>query len=79
MAEVDPELKTDALWQLIERITASPSFQKSARIRDLLRYMAERTLHGQTQDLISPSTSKPSSGLRPSQVLQMQRRSSPHA
>jgi hypothetical protein len=51
MAEVDPELKTDARWQLIERITASPSFQKSARIRDLLRYMAERTLHGQTQDL----------------------------
>jgi len=51
MAEVDPELKTDARWQLIERITASPSFQKSARIRDLLRYMAERTLHGHTQDL----------------------------
>ncbi len=51
MAEVDPELKTDARWQLIERITASPSFQKSARIRDLLRYMAERTLHGQPQDL----------------------------
>jgi len=51
MAEVDPELKTDARWQLIERITASPSFQKSARVRDLLRYMAERTLHGHTQDL----------------------------
>jgi hypothetical protein len=51
MAEVDPELKTDSRWQLIERITASPSFQKSARVRDLLRYMAERTLHGQTQDL----------------------------
>jgi hypothetical protein len=51
MAEVDPELKTDARWQLIERIAASPSFQKSARIRDLLRYMAERTLHGQAQDL----------------------------
>jgi hypothetical protein len=41
----------DPRWQLIERITASPSFQKSARIRDLLRYMAERTLHGQAQDL----------------------------
>lgn len=51
MAEVDPELKSDARWQLIERITASPSFQKSARIRDLLRYMAERTLRGQAQDL----------------------------
>jgi hypothetical protein len=51
MAELDPELKSDARWQLIERITASPSFQKSARIRDLLRYMAERTLHGQAADL----------------------------
>jgi hypothetical protein len=51
MTEVDPELKTDARWQLVERITASASFQKSARLRDLLRYMAERSLHGQPQDL----------------------------
>ena len=51
MTEVDPELKTDARWQLIERITASASFQKSARLRDLLRYMAERSLHGKPQDL----------------------------
>jgi hypothetical protein len=36
---------------LIERITASSSFQKSARLRDLLRFLAERTLHGQPQDL----------------------------
>jgi hypothetical protein len=49
--EVEQELKADARWQLIERITASPPFQKSARIRELLRYMAERTLHGQAQDL----------------------------
>jgi hypothetical protein len=51
MAEENPELKADPRWQLIERITTSPAFQKSARIRDLLRYMAERTLHGHTQDL----------------------------
>jgi hypothetical protein len=51
MTEVDLELQKDARWQLIERITASPSFQKSARIRDLLHFMAERTLHGQPQDL----------------------------
>jgi len=50
-AEADPDLKSDARWQLIERITASPSFQKSARIRDLLRYMAERSLHGHVSDL----------------------------
>jgi hypothetical protein len=42
---------TDARWQLIERIIASPSFQKSARLRDLLRFMAERSIHGQPQDL----------------------------
>ena len=50
-AEADPELMIDPRWQLIERITASPSFQKSARIRDLLRFMAERTLHGHAEDL----------------------------
>jgi hypothetical protein len=51
MMEVDPELQKDARWQLVERITASPAFQKSTRIRDLLCFMAERTLHGQPQDL----------------------------
>jgi hypothetical protein len=51
MTEVDQVLRTDARWQLIERITASPPFQKSARLRDLLCFLAERTLHGQTQDL----------------------------
>lgn len=51
MLEVEQELKVDSRWQLIERIAASSSFQKSGRIRELLRFMAERTLHGQTQDL----------------------------
>jgi hypothetical protein len=51
MTEVDPVLRADPRWQLIERITASASFQKSARLRDLLCFLAERTLHGQTQDL----------------------------
>ncbi len=49
--EDDPALRADARWQLIERITASPPFQKSARLRDLLRFMAERSIHGQIQDL----------------------------
>lgn len=53
--EADSEFTTDPRWQLIERITASPSFQKSARIRDLLRYMAEKTLHGHGQDLTEHS------------------------
>jgi hypothetical protein len=51
MKEVDPELRADARWQLIERITASPPFQKSTRLRDLLRFMAERSIRGQIQDL----------------------------
>jgi len=51
MIEVDPDLRTDFRWQLIERITTSPPFQKSTRLRDLLRFMAERTIHGQPHDL----------------------------
>jgi hypothetical protein len=51
MTEVGPELKMDARWQLIERIIACPSFQKSLRLRDLLCFMAERSLNGQLQDL----------------------------
>jgi hypothetical protein len=51
MMEVDLDLRADTRWQLIERITASSPFQKSARLRDLLCFLAERTLHGQTQDL----------------------------
>lgn len=51
MTEVDPELRADARWQLIERITASPPFQKSARLRELLRFMAEKSIRGQIQDL----------------------------
>ena len=51
MTEVDADLRADPRWQLIERITASSSFQKSARLRDLLRFLAERSLHGQLQDL----------------------------
>jgi hypothetical protein len=51
MTAVDANLKTDARWQLIERIIASPPFQKSVRLRDLLCFLSERTLHGQTQEL----------------------------
>jgi hypothetical protein len=51
MTEVDQALRADARWQLIERIVASPPFQKSARLRDLLCFLAERSLHGHTQDL----------------------------
>ena len=49
--EIEDELKGDPRWELIERITNSASFQKSARIRDLLRYIAERSLRGCAKDL----------------------------
>ncbi|MGH9450856.1 MAG: hypothetical protein ACRD11_09960 [Terriglobia bacterium] len=39
------DLAEDARWQLVERIVASPPFQKSPRMRDLLLYLVERTLH----------------------------------
>jgi hypothetical protein len=51
MAEMDPELRNDVRWQLIERIAASDSFQKSTRLRELLHFIADRTLHDDTQSL----------------------------
>jgi hypothetical protein len=51
MTEVDAALRADARWQLIERIVASPPFQKSARLKDLLCFLAERSIHGHAQDL----------------------------
>src|SRR3974377_981490 len=38
-------------WALVQRIVSSPPFQKSARLRELLEYLAERTLHHHGQDL----------------------------
>jgi hypothetical protein len=49
-AQVPPlDLVHDERWQLIERIIASPPFQKSARLRELLLYVAEQTLRGQAK------------------------------
>src|SRR6516164_3930269 len=41
----------DGRWQLVQKIVSSPPFQKSARLRDLLEYLTERTIHGHAQDL----------------------------
>jgi len=49
--EVGDALKQDARWQLIERILATGPFQKSGRLRELLRYMSERAIHGHAQEL----------------------------
>lgn len=45
------DLLTDERWQLVQRIVSSPPFQKSTRLRELLEYLTERTIHGHAQDL----------------------------
>ena len=45
------DLQTDERWQLVQRIVSSPHFQKSTRLRELLQYIAEQTLHGNAHEL----------------------------
>ena len=45
------DLLNDERWQLVQRIVASPPFQKSGRLRDLLQYIAEQTIHGAAHEL----------------------------
>src|ERR1700737_5559609 len=45
------DLLADERWQLVQRIVASPPFQKSTRLRDLLQYVTEQTIHGHAHDL----------------------------
>jgi len=42
---------SDERWQLVQRIVASPPFQKSGRLRDLLQYIAQQTIRGYPQEL----------------------------
>jgi hypothetical protein len=44
-------LLTDARWQLVQRIVSSPPFQKSTRLRDLLQFVTEQTIHGNAHEL----------------------------
>jgi hypothetical protein len=48
---VTDDLVSDERWQLVQRIVSSLPFQKSARLRELLEYLAEQTLHGHSQNL----------------------------
>jgi hypothetical protein len=41
----------DERWQLVQRIAASPAFQKTVRLRDLLIYLAGQALSGSTHNL----------------------------
>jgi hypothetical protein len=45
------DLVADRRWQLVQKIVSSPPFQKSARLRDVLEFVAERTIHGHAQEL----------------------------
>jgi len=42
---------SDERWQLVQRIIASPPFQKSGRLRDLLHYITEQTIRGNAHEL----------------------------
>lgn len=50
-ANLTEDLLVDERWQLVQRIVSSPPFQKSARLRELLEFLTERTIHGHAQDL----------------------------
>jgi hypothetical protein len=49
-AVIDDPL-SDERWQLVRRIVASPPFQKSGRLRDLLHYVTDQTIRGNAQEL----------------------------
>ncbi len=48
---VENDLIDDPRWHLIERILATGPFQKSGRLRELLPYLAERSIHGHSHEL----------------------------
>ena len=45
------DLLNDERWQLVQRIVASPPFQKGTRLRDLLQFVTEQTIHGKAHEL----------------------------
>jgi len=49
--QLESELASYPRWQLVERVVSSRAFQKSNRLRDLLRHLAERSLRNHTEEL----------------------------
>src|ERR1039457_549101 len=49
--QITDELLNDKRWQLVQRIVSSPPFQKSTRLRDLLQFITEQTIHGKAHEL----------------------------
>jgi hypothetical protein len=48
---VTDNLLGDERWHLVQRIVSSTPFQKSTRLRDLLQYITEQTIHGHAHEL----------------------------
>src|SRR6266436_4851838 len=48
---VTDDLLGDERWRLVQRIVSSTPFQKSTRLRDLLQYVSEQTIHGNAHEL----------------------------
>src|ERR1700686_662649 len=49
--KITDDLLTDKRWQLVKRIVTRPPFQKSIRLRDLLQFITEQTIHGNAHEL----------------------------
>src|ERR1700686_23699 len=49
--KITDDLLTDKRWQLVKRIVTRPPFQKCTRLRDLLQYVTEQTIHGNAHEL----------------------------
>jgi hypothetical protein len=49
--QITDELQGDKRWQLVQRIVSSPPFQKGSRLRDLLQFITEQTIHGKAHEL----------------------------
>src|SRR6202158_311981 len=50
-ATIIADLHDDKRWQLVQRIISSQPFQKSTRLRDLLQFITEQTIHGKAHEL----------------------------
>src|SRR5260370_6202472 len=48
---VTDDLLGDERWRLVQRIVFSTHFQKSTRLRDLMQYVSEQTIHGNAHEL----------------------------
>jgi hypothetical protein len=48
---LEDSIINDDRWQLVQRIISSPPFQKSGRLRELLLFVTEQSIHGHCAEL----------------------------